>query len=219
MQKHFSIILLILICVMICTRSVYATSTSDNVSDDSHLTTHLGNIEKQFQDGVLLYSQKQYREAFDIWLKLAEDNYPPAQHNVSLLYKNGIGTTQNWKETLKWSWAAKNNGYIKAKNTRDHSIERVDPTTYKEISSWQLQYFKPEDITLMSSKKYAILNMEIETYMKKEPVNSYLWFLIAASFGDRYSIKTRDLLSKEITSTKKLLSIQEEANEIINNSR
>jgi hypothetical protein len=55
-----------------------------------------------WNDGVIAYIKKDYKEAYKLWLPLAEQGNAKAQYNLGLMYVNGQGVPQDDKEAVKW---------------------------------------------------------------------------------------------------------------------
>ena len=55
-----------------------------------------------FQDGKDALKRKDYKEAFRLFLPLAEQGNAGAQYNLGSLYSNGKGVPQDYKEAVKW---------------------------------------------------------------------------------------------------------------------
>ena len=51
-----------------------------------------------------MYKSANFSEAFIIFFNLAIKDDTNSQFNLSNMYNNGIGTTQDYKEALKWAW-------------------------------------------------------------------------------------------------------------------
>ena len=54
------------------------------------------------EDGHTAFDNKQYKKAYDIWIKPAQQGDPEAQYNIGLLYMKGLGVEHNDREALKW---------------------------------------------------------------------------------------------------------------------
>ncbi len=64
----------------------------------------------EFQKGQQAFSDKDYENAYVIWLKLANDNYALAQSTLAYLYGSGLGVEQNDSEAAKWMEMAADQG-------------------------------------------------------------------------------------------------------------
>lgn len=78
-----------------------------------------------FNQGVAAYKQGDYQEAFKIWQKIAKqkpskqlssDEVREAQYSLALLYLQGQGVTQSYKNTEKWLLLAANKGHAEAQS-------------------------------------------------------------------------------------------------------
>lgn len=65
-----------------------------------------GNAEAQNQLGDAYYDgigvEQDYKQAFEWYLRAAEQGHGKAQYNVAYAYANGIGTQKNIDEAIKW---------------------------------------------------------------------------------------------------------------------
>jgi uncharacterized protein len=52
-------------------------------------------------DGRVAYHRQDYKEAFRLWLPLAEQGNVEAQHHLGFLYADGQGVSQDKKEASK----------------------------------------------------------------------------------------------------------------------
>ena len=71
-------------------------------------TLSYANDDKVYGKGAYYFSQGDYKNAFKIWLPLAQKGNPAAQYSVALLYDQGHGVTKNKAETLKYLQLAVN---------------------------------------------------------------------------------------------------------------
>ena len=55
-----------------------------------------------FQDGVDAYNRKDYKTAYQLWLPIAEQGDAEAQYNLGVMYDDGTGVLQDYKEAVKW---------------------------------------------------------------------------------------------------------------------
>ncbi len=79
--------------------------------------------ERQYYLGMSLlqgdYLEQDYKEAFQLILRSAENNHTDAQYMIGLLYALGKGVVQNDKESYFWLLVAAANGNEKALNAKD----------------------------------------------------------------------------------------------------
>ena len=88
---------------------------------------HLGGeAEISFDSAVKFVENKNFREAFPIFLTLAEQDFPAAQYNLSVLYFNGLGVPKSFKWSLYWAWQANLNNHEKAGTWLDTVISNIN---------------------------------------------------------------------------------------------
>ena len=71
-------------------------------------------IAQDFQKGFAAYNAGDFATALQEWTPLAEAGSAAAQSNLGLMYKNGYGVPQDYKEAVKWYRLAAEQGYAKA---------------------------------------------------------------------------------------------------------
>ena len=54
------------------------------------------------EDGHDAFDKKEYKQAYDFWIKPAQDGDADAQYNIALLYMNGLGVEKNERLALMW---------------------------------------------------------------------------------------------------------------------
>ena len=69
--------------------------------------------------GLIYYSgdygiTKNYKKAFNLVTKAADQNYPDAQFTMSVIYYHGKAVPKDLKKSYFWSYIAYKNGYQKA---------------------------------------------------------------------------------------------------------
>ena len=55
-----------------------------------------------YQDGLDAFNRGDYETALEFFEPFAEEGIDRAQYNLGLMYHNGLGVTQDYKEALKW---------------------------------------------------------------------------------------------------------------------
>ncbi|MGU9962712.1 MAG: tetratricopeptide repeat protein [Candidatus Halichondribacter symbioticus] len=69
-----------------------------------------------FEKGVVAYKKKDFGTAVSLLTPLAESGHPGAQYNLALLYANGKGVPQDYKEAAKWYTLSAEQGAPLAQN-------------------------------------------------------------------------------------------------------
>jgi uncharacterized protein len=150
------------------------------------------------QDGVDALQRKDYKTAFRLWKPLAEQGYTQAQSNLGMMYDKGHGVPQDYKEAVKWFRLSAEKGLAQAQSNLGvmYYGGRGVPQDYKEAVKW---------FRLSAEQGYAVAQSNLGAmYVKgqgvpKDYVLSHMWANLAASNGNKYGIKYRDILEKEMT--------------------
>jgi len=67
-----------------------------------------------FSEGMKAVNNGNYKKAFELFQKVANDGDVTAQYNLGLMYYNGDGVRQSYIEAVKWYRKAANQGYVYA---------------------------------------------------------------------------------------------------------
>ena len=81
-----------------------------------------------WNDGVIAYIKKDYKEAYKLWLPLAEQGNAKAQYNLGLMYVNGQGVPQDYVLAHMWWNLSGSNGYKDAVTNRNIIEKRMSPS-------------------------------------------------------------------------------------------
>ena len=70
-----------------------------------------GDADSQYKLGCMYYAgceiKQDYKKAFDLFMKAAEQGYPAAQHQLGDMYSDGIGIEKDNKKAAEWWLKAK----------------------------------------------------------------------------------------------------------------
>ena len=168
-----------------------------------------------YKSGVKIYENGDFKNSFIVFFNLSEKGNKDAIFNLSNMYFEGIGTTQDFSKSLKYTWLCTLNGnkrclkkiksikekleedeFIKISRTIPEILEKGYVDENNPISAFQLGYW------------YEKISPEIDFE------KSYLWYSISVSAGVYKAMKIRDRVSKLIEK-KKITEIQLEANKIL----
>jgi TPR repeat protein len=67
-----------------------------------------------FQKGLDASNKGDFKTAYKEWSPLAEQGYASAQHNLGVMYANGWGVLQGYKQAVRWYRKAAEQGYAGA---------------------------------------------------------------------------------------------------------
>lgn len=105
------------VMLLSCVQFSMAASGDDRFHDSEEMysafqvqETGLGFFEK----GLYHFNNKQYKEAFDFFMRAADQGYPAAQYNVGYMYSTGSGVKRDDKKAFEWTYKSANQGFLKA---------------------------------------------------------------------------------------------------------
>ena len=176
--------------------------------------TDLLNDEDYYQKGIDLYKNAQFSEAFIVFFNLSEKGDTNSQFNLSNMYSSGIGTTQDYKEALKYSWLCALGGEKKCSKKIAKLIKKLDEKSIEEMSGevekiLKNELYKEQDIL------YALkLGFWYEKFSPIVDVEqAYVWYSVSVTGGLYKAMKVRDKVGEKIDADK-IIELQSEANKI-----
>ena len=172
----------------------------------------------QFQKGVEAVKNKEYAIAADIFEELAIAGDMDAQFNYAILVRNGLGRAQNYSEALYWTWLSYASGLEKADKVLEKIIELVPEENHQQIrervSLFILNKINSGDRAfLLNFGKYYLNILPEEDYNK-----SYLFYSIAAAFGEDGAKEKRDKILVDVDN-EKIVEIQTQASDMFEKLR
>ena len=172
------------------------------------------NDEDYYQKGIDLYKDAQFSEAFIVFFNLSEKGDTNSQFNLSNMYSSGIGTTQDYKEALKYSWLCALGGEKKCSKKIAKLIKKLDEKSIEEMSGevekiLKNELYKEQDILYALKLGFW--------YEKFSPIidveQAYVWYSVSVTGGLYKAMKVRDKVGEKIDSDK-IIELQSEANKI-----
>ena len=172
-----------------------------------------------YNSGVAFYEKGEFKKSFIVFFNLSEKGNKDAIFNLSNMYFEGIGTTQDYSKSLKYTWLCSLNGNKKCLNKIKSIEEKIEENEFLEIS---------KTIPIILENEYVNDNNPISAfqlgywYEKISPEidfeKSYLWYSVSVSSGVYKAMKMRDRVGKLIEK-KKITEIQLQANEILTKNK
>lgn len=164
----------------ICIVTMFVFLSTQILNAEQHLG---GEAEINFDSAVKFVENKNFREAFPIFLTLAEQDFPAAQYNLSVLYFNGLGVPKNFKWSLYWAWQANLNNHEKAGAWLDTVLSNINEDLRNNVAQTISDEFTK---AANDGKLVAPLKLG-RTYLKLfvQPNNqmAYVWLSIAQAYG------------------------------------
>ena len=171
------------------------------------------DMEKEFENAVLLYKKNDYKTAKSKFEKLSDMGDAKSQYNLAVIFYKGLGTPQNFKKAYYWSMMANLNGQKEAKKLLNKSEKKINSSNKEETET---EIRDNLEKVINEGKIFAIVPLakwHLSTPKKPDYNNAYLWLSVASAFNIENSEKARNTIFKKINK-KDLNEIQNEANEI-----
>ena len=175
--------------------------------------------ETYYLNGVKLYDQGNFKESYIIFFNLSEKGNKDAIYNLSNMYFEGIGTTQNYHKSLEYTWLCSLNGNKKCIKKLKKVKEKLEEEEVLEISKiipgiLENDFLNNNDIISAFKLGYWFEKFSPEIDFEK----SYLWYSVSVSAGVYKAMKLRDRVG-ELIDKKKISELQVEANEIFTKNK
>ena len=174
------------------------------------------NDEEYYKLGVKNYKNANFSEAYIIFQNLADKGDRNAQFNVSNMYANGVGITQDFKRALKWSWMCSLGGEKKFLEKINSLKKKLDEKKIEDIAielekSIEKSVFKKRDINdaLKLGFWYEMFSPS------KDLEKAYIWYSVSVSGGLYKAMNIRERVGNQIES-ENITKLQIEANKIYN---
>jgi len=142
--------------------------------------------------------EKQFVEAFDIFVRLAETHDHDAQFNTAVLLRKGIGRPSNYPEALKWAWLAEMGGNLRATELR---AELMDLIPEEELDKVRNQVKAVLQSRMDVGDSLAILQMAnfyLSVVADPDYKNAYALRSLAAAINIKAASTLRDEIEPEL---------------------
>ena len=188
--------------------SLAETSTSEYLNDMDY-----------YNSGVDFYENGEFKKSFIVFFNLSEKGNKDAIFNLSNMYFEGIGTTQDYTSSLKYTWLCSLNGNKKCLNKIKSIKDKLEEDEFLKISTTIPEiledgYVNDNDPISAFQLGYWYEKISPEIDFEK----SYLWYSVSVSSGVYKAMKIRDRVGKLIDK-KKITEIQLQANEILTKNK
>lgn len=175
--------------------------------------------ETYYLNGVKLYDQGNFKESYIIFFNLSEKGNKDAIYNLSNMYFEGIGTTQNYHKSLEYTWLCSLNGNKKCIKKLKKVKEKLEEDEVLKVSKiipgiLENEFLNNNDIISAFKLGYWFEKFSPEIDFEK----SYLWYSVSVSAGVYKAMKLRDRVG-ELIDKKRISELQVEANEIFTKNK
>ena len=172
-----------------------------------------------YNKGVSLYDEGAFDESFIIFFNLAEKGHKDSIFNLSNMYYEGVGTIQNFKQSLKYCWLCVLNGNKKCLKKVDIIKSKLSENVIEEIANQIPTILEKNFIEFNNSKSAFKLGFWFENFSPEiDYEQSYLWYSVSVSGGIYKAMKLRDRVGEEIEADK-IVELQTKAEEIFTKNK
>ena len=172
-----------------------------------------------YNKGVSLYDEGAFDESFIVFFNLAEKGHKDSIFNLSNMYYEGVGTIQNFKQSLKYCWLCVLNGNKKCLKKVDIIKSKLSENVIEEIANQIPTILEKNFIKFNNSKSAFKLGFWFENFSPEiDYEQSYLWYSVSVSGGIYKAMKLRDRVGEEIE-TDKIVELQTKAEEIFTKNK
>ena len=175
--------------------------------------------EEYYNKGVSLYDKGVFDESFIVFFNLAEKGHNDSIFNLSNMYYEGVGTIQNFKQSLKYCWLCVLNGNKKCLKKVDIIKSKLSENVIEEIANQIPTILEKNFIEFNNSKSAFKLGFWFENFSPEiDYEQSYLWYSVSVSGGIYKAMKLRDRVGEEIEADK-IVELQTKAEEIFTKNK
>ena len=172
-----------------------------------------------YNKGVSLYDEGAFDESFIVFFNLAEKGHKDSIFNLSNMYYEGVGTIQNFKQSLKYCWLCVLNGNKRCLKKVDKIKSKLSENAIEEIANQIPTILEKNFIEFNNSKSAFKLGFWFENFSPEiDYEQSYLWYSVSVSGGIYKAMKLRDRVGEEIE-TDKIVELQTKAEEIFTKNK
>ena len=172
-----------------------------------------------YNKGVSLYDKGVFDESFIVFFNLAEKGHKDSIFNLSNMYYEGVGTIQNFKQSLKYCWLCVLNGNKRCLKKVDQIKSKLSENAIEEIANQIPSILEKNFIEFNNSKSAFKLGFWFENFSPEiDYEQSYLWYSVSVSGGIYKAMKLRDRVGEEIE-TDKIVELQTKAEEIFTKNK
>jgi len=128
----------------------------------------------------------------------AEQGFALAQNNLGLLYYNGKGAAQDYKEAVKWFTKAAEQGFAPGQNNLGFMYDNGQGVTQddREAVKWWRKAAEQGDEDAQNNLGVMYNN---GTGVTQDYKSAHMWYNIAAANGNSDAVKNRDNAAKKMT--------------------
>lgn len=175
-------------------------ATEDPAPNATYDETQPGADDPHVKEGFAAYKSGDFKQAYDIWLPLAEAGNAEAQFRVGRLYQKGEGQTKNIDTALSWYLRATASQHTRAMNSIGVIYEIGDGVDKKISMAMTYYYIAAEKCQISAQFNLGQLYFRLPE-QKRDVIHGHMWLEIAAARGHelarKVSTRLREILTKD----------------------
>ncbi|WP_199221274.1 tetratricopeptide repeat protein [Maritimibacter sp. 55A14] len=151
-----------------------------------------------FDAGAEAAAEGDFATAIKKWRPVAEAGNSVAQHNLGVIYRNGLGVPINYEEAAKWSLRAAENGHAAAQNNLGvmYSYGHGVPANDAEAARWYERAARQGH----AAGQYNLgKSLEEGKGVPRDLLAAHMWFRLAEVNGSTRARRARIALEEELT--------------------
>ena len=159
-------------------------------------------VQRKTVEGIVAYQNGDFAAALQLFQPLAEHGDASAQCNLGVMYEQGRGVAQNYREAMRWFRLAALQGDASAQSNlgvmyyKGQSIAQ----DYGEARKWYRM--AAEQRNLEAQFNLGVMYEEGRG-VAQDRVRAHMWFNLAAAISSdgnaKLAAKNRDLMTKSLT--------------------
>lgn len=136
-----------------------------------------------FYTGVVAYNKGDYATALREWVPLAQKGHPNAQNNLGVMYREGEGVKQSYKEASKWFKLSALQGDAEAQNNLGWLYDNGWGVSqdYNEAVKWYKRSAEQGDGLAQINLG---VNYGLGYGIQQDFVRSLMWVVLATANGE-----------------------------------
>ena len=153
---------------------------------------------QDFDKGLAAAQAGDFATALQEWMPLAEAGDADAQYNLGVMYNEGDGVLQDYKEAVKWFRLAAEQGHANAQYNLGQMYRKGNgvPQNYKEAVKWYR--LAAEQGQVNAQYNLGVMYDNGDGVLQDNAV-AHMWYNIGAANGNELGGTNRDSIAKKMT--------------------
>ena len=153
---------------------------------------------QSFEKGWEAAQKGDFATALKEWRGLAVQGDADAQYNLGVLYRDGKGVTQNYKEAVSWFFLSASQGDADAQASLGYLHENGQGVTQDFTQAVRWYHLSASQGNAQGQFGLGYMYAAGQGVIQ-DNVYAHMWFNIAASNGDANAVRNRDTVASKMT--------------------